>query len=190
MLGMVATDHCPPQCIFLRCWLPLAVAMAMAACSADAGDRPAATETTGTAVDAAEPVVFAPELGIDSDALSPAGDGVLVQDVRPGRGRVAESGSTVVVEYRGYLPDGTLFEQRPSADGFGPSEFVLGEGAPVPGLSTGITGMRVDGVRRVVVPPEQGYGLVGRPAGVPAGATLVFEVRLLRVAPPPPPVEQ
>jgi FKBP-type peptidyl-prolyl cis-trans isomerase FkpA len=90
-------------------------------------------------------------------------------------------GTTVTVEYRGWLPDGTLFEKRPSDEGFGLSEFVVGEDAPVEGLDYGMRGMRVGGVRRIVVPPEHGYGLVGRPAGVPAGSVLVFEVRLVGV---------
>lgn len=127
-------------------------------------------------------VQFAPELGLSVDALDEAAPGVWATDVRAGRGGAAEAGATVVVEYSGWLTDGTLFEQRPSPDGFGLSEFVLGEGAaPVPGLDVAIAGMRVGGVRRVVVAPEQGYGLVGRPAGVPAESPLVFQVRLMDV---------
>jgi FKBP-type peptidyl-prolyl cis-trans isomerase len=113
--------------------------------------------------------------------MSDATGGVLVQEVRPGRGKEAEPGMSVAVEYRGWLPDGTLFEARPSPEGFGASEFVLGENPPVSGFDVVIPGMRPGGVRRAVLPPELGYGLVGRPAGVPAGSVLVFEIRLLRV---------
>jgi FKBP-type peptidyl-prolyl cis-trans isomerase FkpA len=134
----------------------------------------AATDTV-----AAE-VRFAPELGIDPDSLSPAEGGVGVQDVTVGRGAAAEPGGTVTIEYRAWLPDGTLYEQRPNDEGFGAPELTLGEAQP-PGLNAGIEGMRAGGVRRIVIPPEQGYGLVGRPEGVPAGATLVFEVRLRSV---------
>jgi FKBP-type peptidyl-prolyl cis-trans isomerase FkpA len=163
--------------------------LALAAVACGDAERPPAEGAPHAAVDTVAAVEFAPELGVDPAAMEGVGNGVLVQEVAPGRGRVAETGMSVAVEYRGYLPDGTLFEQRPSPEGFGPSEFVLGESAPVPGLGSGIAGMRVGGTRRIVVPPEHGYGLVGRPAGVPAGATLVFEVRLLRVeaAPAPPP---
>jgi FKBP-type peptidyl-prolyl cis-trans isomerase FkpA len=135
-------------------------------------DEPAAAATPS----------FAPELGVDMDAMERTEEGVHVRDVRQGGGRTATVGSTVTAEYRGWLPDGTLFEQRPSAEGFGLSEFVLGENAPVPGLDYGMRGMRVGGVRRIVVPPEHGYGLVGRPAGVPAGTALLFEVRLVGVS--------
>jgi FKBP-type peptidyl-prolyl cis-trans isomerase FkpA len=149
------------------------------------GDRGAQT------VPAAEPdpdapfemraVRFAPELAVDLDAMTRTDDGLYIHDVRPGRGAEAQYGRSVSIEYSGWLPDGTLFEQRPSPDGFGLSEFVLGENAPVPGLNSAIAGMRTGGVRRIVLPPEHGYGLVGRPAGVPANSVLIFEVRLLGV---------
>jgi FKBP-type peptidyl-prolyl cis-trans isomerase FkpA len=127
---------------------------------------------------------FAPELGVELDAMTQtSADGVFIHDVRPGRGRAAAAGDAVTIEYRGWLPDGTLFEQRPSPDGFGASEFVLGTDAPVPGLNVALEGMRPGGVRRAVLPPEHGYGLVGRPAGVPANSPLVFEVRLTAVRP-------
>jgi FKBP-type peptidyl-prolyl cis-trans isomerase FkpA len=137
-------------------------------------------------------VQFAPELNVRLEAMTRTDEGIYYQDVREGRGATAEAGRAVSVEYRGWLPDGTLFEERPSADGFGLSEFVLGENAPVDGLNHGMQGMRTGGVRRIVIPPEHGYGLVGRPAGVPLDSPLVFEVRLLAVrdAPPPPAEER
>lgn len=131
-----------------------------------------------------ETTAFAPDLQVDVGAMTRTEEGVFYHDVREGRGRAADDGSTVTAEYRAWLPDGTLFEQRPSDEGFGLSEFVLGESAPVDGLGYGMRGMRVGGVRRIVVPPEHGYGMVGRPAGVPAGAVLLFEVRLVGVSAP------
>lgn len=127
-------------------------------------------------------VTFAPELGVDLAAMTKLDDGVFVRDLRQGSGAAADSGTAVTVAYRAWLPDGTLFEQRPSDDGFGASEFVLGENAPVPGLDTGIRGMRPGGVRLIVVPPDLGYDLIGRPEGVPADAVLVFEITLRRAA--------
>jgi hypothetical protein len=44
-----------------------------------------------------------------------------------------------------------------------------------------VGGMRAGGVRRIVVPADQGYGLIGRPADVPANSPVVFEIRLLSV---------
>jgi FKBP-type peptidyl-prolyl cis-trans isomerase FkpA len=157
--------------------------LAAAACSDRAAEEPAAEESAAPAdaVFDMRNVHFAPELAVSLDAMTRTDDGIYIADVREGRGRAAEFGSSITVEYRAWLPDGTLFEQRPSAEGFGLSEFVLGENAPVAGLNSGIAGMRTGGIRRIALPPEHGYGLVGRPAGVPAETPLLFEVRLMNV---------
>lgn len=154
----------------------LAGVAALLAC-ADA--RPPAAD--GTAADEpAAAVTFAPELDVDLDAMIHTDGGVYVRDLTVGTGATAVDGSTVVVDYRAWLPDGTLYEQRPDDQGFGSGEMMIGEITPN-GLNDALAGMRAGGVRRIVLPPERGYGLVGRPANVPAGSTLVYEVRLRAV---------
>jgi FKBP-type peptidyl-prolyl cis-trans isomerase len=165
----------------------LLLALTLIACGEDEADAPPPSAVAPEPVGGVESVAFAEELEVRLDSMTRTDDGVYFEDVRTGRGRVAAEGDAVVLEYRAWLPDGTLFEERPNAEGFGPSGFVLGADAPVPGLSAGVAGMRPGGVRRIVVPPEHGYGLVGRPVGVPTNATLIFEVRLLRVSDGPPP---
>jgi hypothetical protein len=171
--------------------LPLAASLAAVSCG-DGGDPP---PPPAPAVQDDEPfrmetVRFAQELDVDLAQMRQIGEGVYFRDVRQGRGTEAEVGQSVTVEYKAWLPDGTLFEQRPSPDGFGVSEFILGENSPVEGLNAAIPGMSPGGVRRIIIPPGQGYGLVGRPEGVPPHAPLVFEVRLLGVRPAPPPPEE
>jgi FKBP-type peptidyl-prolyl cis-trans isomerase FkpA len=139
------------------------------------------TPRAGAQTDSAAGLTFAPALGVSLDSMTKTASGVYVQDLEVGSGAIATGGKRVVVEYRAWLPNGTLYEERPNAEGWGASEFLLGESAPVPGLVYGMEGMRAGGVRRIVVPPEHGYGLVGRPAGVPAGSTLIFQVRLTAV---------
>jgi FKBP-type peptidyl-prolyl cis-trans isomerase FkpA len=154
-------------------------ALIMTAC-ADGGTPAAGSATRESATEQASPA-FASELGIDLDAMTTTPGGVRYLDVQVGRGAEVQPGRHVTVEYRAWLPDGTLFEERPNAAGWGPSEFLLGASAPVPGLNEGMTGMRAGGTRRIVIPSELGYGLVGRPAGVPDESTLVFEVRVTAV---------
>lgn len=55
-----------------------------------------------------------------------------------------------------------------------------GAGGTLKGLDLGVRGMRVGGQRRLLVPPELGYGKKGI-GEVPGGATLEFEVELLSV---------
>jgi FKBP-type peptidyl-prolyl cis-trans isomerase len=157
------------------------VLLLSAACADRAEEDRPATEAAAPEPAGVAETTFAPELEVVLSDMQQTAEGVHYRNVREGSGRAAEPGTTVTAEYRGWLPDGTLFEQRPNDEGFGLSEFVMGEDAPVEGLDYGMRGMRVGGVRRIVVPPEHGYGLVGRPAGVPAGSALVFEVRLVGV---------
>jgi FKBP-type peptidyl-prolyl cis-trans isomerase len=161
--------------------LAFALAVLLSAACAERPEDPPAVEAPAPEPAAVAETRFAPELEVSLPDMQQTAEGVHYRDVRAGSGRAAGPGATVTAEYRAWLPDGTLFEQRPSDEGFGLSEFVLGEDAPVEGLDYGMRGMRVGGVRRIVVPPEHGYGLVGRPAGVPAGSVLVFEVRLVGV---------
>ncbi|MEX1182787.1 MAG: FKBP-type peptidyl-prolyl cis-trans isomerase [Gemmatimonadota bacterium] len=158
--------------------LPVLVAAVVAGGCGDAA--PPAAEGTGTVGPAAERVRFAPALGIVPDSMTALDGGIRIQDLSEGRGATAEPGLPVTIAYQAWLPDGTLYEKRPDEQGFGPAELVPGAVSPS-GLATAIVGMKEGGVRRIVLPPEHGYGLVGRPAGVPAAATLIFEVRLISV---------
>ena len=77
--------------------------------------------------------------------------------------------------------------QRPPRTGVGYSclsppvfrfSFRLGIGQVIPGIDQGVVGMRVGGRRRIVVPPDLGFGAQGTDS-VPGNATLLFEVELV-----------
>ena len=99
-------------------------------------------------------------------------------DLAVGTGDEAVAGKTVSVHYVGTLTDGTKFDS--SRDRNEPFEFVLGTGQVIKGWDQGVAGMKVGGKRKLVIPPDLGYG--ARANGkIPANSTLVFEVELLGV---------
>lgn len=112
----------------------------------------------------------------------------LYADELVGDGATASTDDIVAVAYRGWLTDGTLFEQSPvNKDGLRePFVFKLGAGQVIPGWEQGIIGMQAGGRRRLVVPAVLGYGERGNNS-IPANAMLIFDVELAQVQKPPNP---
>jgi peptidylprolyl isomerase len=105
--------------------------------------------------------------------------GLRYRDLQVGAGAEATKGKTVEIHYTGWLEDNTKFDasQDPSL----PLTFRIGIDDVIQGWHQGITGMKVGGRRRLVVPPELGYGKQGMGRIVPPNATLIFEVELVNV---------
>ena len=101
-----------------------------------------------------------------------------VIDAEMGTGREAKSGDTVVVDYTGFLTDGTKFDS--SIDGGQPVEFVLGQGMLISGWEEGIPGMKEGGLRILVVPPHLGYG-ESEVGPIPPNSVLIFLVNLVEI---------
>ena len=102
-----------------------------------------------------------------------------IEDILVGAGEAAKAGDVVSVHYTGWLADGTKFDS--SLDRGEPFEFPLGMGMVIPGWENGLEGLRVGGKRKLVIPPELGYGKSGAGDVIPPDATLVFEVELMGV---------
>ena len=105
-------------------------------------------------------------------------DTLTVEDLVEGDGEEVAEGDVLTVHYLGMTWGGSEFAS--SWERGQPLTYTHGEGRWVEGWEQGIDGMRVGGRRRIVVPPELGYGQRGAP-GVPPGETLVFVVDLLDV---------
>jgi FKBP-type peptidyl-prolyl cis-trans isomerase len=116
--------------------------------------------------------------GAGSDEGPKAPPKVQIEDLKVGTGDEAKAGDNVVVHYTGWLTDGTKFDS--SLDRKQPLTFRLGTGQVIRGWEA-IEGMRVGGKRKLTIPPELGYGQQGAPPNIPPGATLVFEVELLKI---------
>jgi FKBP-type peptidyl-prolyl cis-trans isomerase len=116
---------------------------------------------------------------VDSTALTKTASGLQYQDVVTGTGPTAATGQVAVVHYTGWLTDGTKFDS--SRDRGQPFSFPLGGGQVIAGWDEGVAGMKVGGRRKLVIPPDLGYGPMGSPPVIPAAATLVFDVELLEL---------
>ncbi len=100
-------------------------------------------------------------------------------DIQVGTGAEATEGKTVTVHYTGTLTDGKKFDS--SLDRGQPFSFQLGANEVIKGWDQGVTGMKVGGKRKLVIPPELAYGEASPSADIPANSTLVFEIELLDV---------
>ena len=116
---------------------------------------------------------------IDFPDTSPPAD-LEVTDVTTGDGAEATSGSTVVVHYVG-VAHSTGEEFDASYNRGEPLSFRLGVGQVIAGWDQGVTGMKVGGRRKLVIPPQLGYGDRGAGGVIKPGETLIFVVDLLDV---------
>jgi peptidylprolyl isomerase len=109
--------------------------------------------------------------------------GLGYMDSKEGTGAAPRTGQTCTVHYTGWLwqnnGKGKKFDS--SLDRREPFSFRVGEGEVIKGWDEGVLSMKVGGKRRLLVPAKLGYGDSGSPPVIPPGATLLFEVELLRV---------
>ena len=103
-----------------------------------------------------------------------------VTDEVVGTGATAAAGDSVIVNYVGSLTNGAVFDASANhgTTGF---TFNLGAGQVIKGWDMGIVGMKEGGKRKLVIPAELAYGDRGAGNVIPPGATLIFEVELLKV---------
>ncbi len=129
--------------------------------------------------------------GDSSSSTAPSPSAPFSQtDLRVGTGAEAVAGRQLTVNYTGWLYDpaqpeqkGRQFDSSLTA-GRTPFVFTLGASQVIRGWDQGVGGMRVGGLRRLVIPPALGYGSAGAGSGanaIPPNATLVFDIDLLSV---------
>jgi FKBP-type peptidyl-prolyl cis-trans isomerase FkpA len=126
---------------------------------------------------------FAPSLGVDINTFVRTESGVYYKDTRAGTGDQAEAADDVTITYAGYLAkDGTLFDSKSTPTKLSLTVFIQG-------FRDGVIGMRVGGVRRIIIPSELAYSWRGLQDAsgkviIPRNATLVFDVELFAVTKP------
>ena len=115
--------------------------------------------------------------GMDSDGPVPReayktlASGVIYADLRPGTGETVGPGSRVNLQWVLRKSNGYFVDSSEVNDSI-PFIFTVGDGNAISGLDEGVQGMRVGGVRRLLIPPSLAYvkGLEdGLPGPVPTG---------------------
>jgi len=105
--------------------------------------------------------------------------GLKYMDKVVGTGASPSKGNLVTVHYTGTLANGKKFDS--SLDRGKPFTFVIGKGQVIKGWDEGVATMKVGGKRKLIIPPELGYGNRGAGRVIPPNATLNFDVELLDV---------
>jgi len=116
-------------------------------------------------------------LGVAALALAAGGiayaalpSAVAVQTLTPGSGPSPTIADVALINYKGTLPDGKVFDQGERA--------VFPLQGVIPGFTKALEQMQRGGKYRIVIPSELGYG--NKQAGdIPPNTDLTFEVELL-----------
>lgn len=127
----------------------------------------------------------------DSQTPVPPIDRLIITDLAPGEGESVSGGQVAVVHYTGWLYEAGATDNKgrkfdSSLDRNEPFPFQVGAGDVIAGWDQGVAGMKPGGKRRLVIPAALAYGDAGAGDVIPPGATLVFDVELLRVEAPAP----
>ena len=105
--------------------------------------------------------------------------------IKEGTGDAAsKNGDRVSVHYTGWLQnaDGTKgMKFDSSVDRGTPFVFNLGAGQVIKGWDEGVAGMKIGEKRTLIIPAQLGYGSRGAGGMIPGGATLIFDVELLKI---------
>ncbi len=101
-----------------------------------------------------------------------------VKDIEVGSGEEVKPGDTISAHYTGALcKNGVIFQ---SSHDFGkPATFGLDQ--VIAGWTEGVPGMRVGGMRRLVIPSDMAYGSSSPAPNIPANSDLVFDIELLDI---------
>jgi FKBP-type peptidyl-prolyl cis-trans isomerase len=168
----------------LACLLLAAFA---AACGGDDEQETAASQETATATPESSPASKTDFSSISDDLRkkpkipTPSGEPpaqLQKIDIVKGKGKVAEPGDNVTVQYVGNSwSTGTQFDASWDR-GREPFSFPLGGGQVIQGWDQGIAGMKVGGRRVLVIPPDLAYGAQSPSPDIKPNETLVFVVDL------------
>ena len=113
-----------------------------------------------------------------------------IETVKEGSGDALAVGLTAKFHYTGMLPSGKVFdssranysgEEQPGRTYGEPAEFPFTQGGLIKGWLLGLEGMKEGERRRLLIPPDLGYGSSGSGDRIPPDSPLVFDVELVQI---------
>jgi peptidylprolyl isomerase len=114
----------------------------------------------------------------NSEEIITTDSGLQYVEIQEGTGAMPRPGEKIFVHYTGTLTNGTQFDS--SRDRNQPFSFNVGSGQVIKGWDEGLLTMKVGGRRKLIIPPDLGYGARGI-GSIPPNSTLVFDVELLKI---------
>ena len=101
-----------------------------------------------------------------------------ITDVFEGTGDEVPAGATITAHYTGALcKNGIIFQ---SSHDFG-KPITFGLNQVIRGWTDGVPGMKVGGMRRLIIPAALAYGERSPAANIPANSDLVFDIELTAI---------
>ncbi len=99
-------------------------------------------------------------------------------DIEEGTGATVQPGATITAHYTGALcKNGIIFQ---SSHDFGkPISFGLDQ--VIRGWTDGVPGMKVGGMRRLIIPSGMAYGSARAASNIPPNSDLVFDIELVGI---------
>ena len=99
-------------------------------------------------------------------------------DISEGTGATVQPGAKITAHYTGALcKNGIIFQ---SSHDFGKA-ITFGLDQVIKGWTNGVPGMKVGGMRRLIIPSEMAYGSVRAAANIPPNSDLVFDIELVDI---------
>ena len=115
-------------------------------------------------------------MNIQQEGVVQLTNGLQYKVLKQGTGPVAAAEDSVLIHYRAMYLDGRAFDESYQR---GPQGIRLDK--VIPGLSEGIQHMNAGSIYELYIPAELAYGDEGIPNLVPGGATLIYNVELIKI---------
>ena len=101
-----------------------------------------------------------------------------IVDIFEGTGQAVPEGATITAHYTGALcKNGVIFQ---SSHDFGKAITFPLSGV-IQGWTKGVPGMKVGGMRRLIIPAEMAYGASSPAPNIPPHSDLVFDIELVAI---------